>query len=201
MKSQDTVDFHSSNAKGVLPANASKLARFAYFYCRLANATQAAIKAGYSPKSAHVQGCRALRHPKVQAWIAARDIDRTIHAKKTYNDMIRLADRSMRWALHLMKKNGKNIKAADSIAHAVDVAGKQLERVARAEGVLIHGLDQPNVNVTLSIQQLIQQIGADARQETPAIPAETKPALQQALVIDAEQKKEGTVSGGNGSHS
>ena len=36
------------------------------------NATAAALKAGYSPKTAHVQGCRLLKLDKVQAAIEAR---------------------------------------------------------------------------------------------------------------------------------
>lgn len=42
-----------------------KQAAFVQFYLVDLNATQAAIKAGYSPKSAHVTGSKLLRNPKV----------------------------------------------------------------------------------------------------------------------------------------
>ncbi len=42
-----------------------KAKRFISEYLVDSNATQAAIRAGYSPRSAHVTGCRLLKHPKV----------------------------------------------------------------------------------------------------------------------------------------
>lgn len=42
-----------------------KQRRFVAEYLKDLNATQAAIRAGYSPKTAHVQGCQLLKHPKV----------------------------------------------------------------------------------------------------------------------------------------
>ncbi len=42
---------------------------FAEIYVRNFNATQAAIKAGYSPRSAFVEGCRLLKHVKVRAYV------------------------------------------------------------------------------------------------------------------------------------
>lgn len=42
---------------------------FAEIYIRNFNATQAAIKAGYAPSGAFVEGCRLLKHPKVRAYI------------------------------------------------------------------------------------------------------------------------------------
>lgn len=38
---------------------------FCLYYIKNRNATQAAMKAGYSKESAHVQGCVLLKHPKV----------------------------------------------------------------------------------------------------------------------------------------
>ena len=42
---------------------------FCLYYIKNFNATQAAIKAGYSPESAHVEGCRLLKNAKVAAEI------------------------------------------------------------------------------------------------------------------------------------
>lgn len=42
---------------------------FCLYYIKNFNATQAAIKAGYSPRSAHVEGCRLLKNVKVKTEI------------------------------------------------------------------------------------------------------------------------------------
>lgn len=39
--------------------------RFAQAWLRVANGTRAAIEAGYSPRSAHVQACRLLKNAQV----------------------------------------------------------------------------------------------------------------------------------------
>lgn len=46
-----------------------KRRRFAAEYVKDGNATQAAIRAGFSPKSAHVTACHLLKDPKVSAEI------------------------------------------------------------------------------------------------------------------------------------
>ena len=48
-----------------------KQARFCEEYILDFNATQAAIRAGYSPKTAHQIGCENLKKPEVQARIKA----------------------------------------------------------------------------------------------------------------------------------
>jgi phage terminase small subunit len=53
---------------------------FAQEYLIDLNAKQAAIRAGYSPKTAQAQGCRLLTNVKVQGWIAAAQAQR---AKRT----------------------------------------------------------------------------------------------------------------------
>ncbi len=54
-----------------------KQARFVEEYLIDLNAKQAAIRAGYSPKSAHVEGARLLTNAKVAAAIAAAKQERT----------------------------------------------------------------------------------------------------------------------------
>ena len=51
------------------PDMTEKQMRFCMHYVKNFNATTAAIKAGYSPASAHVIGCRLLRMDKIRAYI------------------------------------------------------------------------------------------------------------------------------------
>ncbi|GIQ63615.1 terminase small subunit [Paenibacillus cisolokensis] len=58
----------------------AKQQRFADEYLIDLNATQAAIRAGYSPKSAEVQGSRLLSNAKVRAYIGERMAE---HSRRT----------------------------------------------------------------------------------------------------------------------
>ena len=49
-----------------------KQERFANEYIKTLNVTQSAIKAGYSPNSAHVTGSRLLRKDKVDEYIKSK---------------------------------------------------------------------------------------------------------------------------------
>ncbi|MDU4022313.1 MAG: terminase small subunit, partial [Staphylococcus epidermidis] len=49
-----------------------KQERFANEYIKTLNVTQSAIKAGYSPNSAHVTGSRLLRKEKVDEYIKSK---------------------------------------------------------------------------------------------------------------------------------
>jgi phage terminase small subunit len=55
-----------------LPTNGARRTRFIDEYLIDFNATQAAIRAGYSPRSAHVTGSRLLSDAKVQEILTAR---------------------------------------------------------------------------------------------------------------------------------
>ena len=57
---------------GELTEISAKRLRFAEEYVLDANATAAAIRAGYSARSAHVTACRMLKEPVVQAAVAER---------------------------------------------------------------------------------------------------------------------------------
>ena len=62
-----------------------KQERFANEYIKTLNVTQSAIKAGYSPNSAHVTGSRLLRKEKVDKYIKSKKdeiIDDTILSAK-----------------------------------------------------------------------------------------------------------------------
>lgn len=47
--------------------------KFINFYCESGNATESAIKAGYSPDSAHVQGSRLLSNVKIRKAIEDKE--------------------------------------------------------------------------------------------------------------------------------
>ncbi len=47
--------------------------KFVNFYCESGNATESAIKAGYTPESAHVQGSRLLKNDKVKKAIEDKE--------------------------------------------------------------------------------------------------------------------------------
>lgn len=189
-------------------APAPRHVRFAYFFSLMANARQAAIKAGYSPRSAHVTGCRLLKQERVQTLLLARDIDRVVHAKSTYARMIKLSDVAMRWALQLLKKH-PGLNAVEDIARALTVAGNQLERVAKAEGLLIAGVESPSINVNLTIQQLVQQIAGRAKGNERLEVVDSAPvqSLHQIVrdaqpvdVLELKKSVEETKAGGNGAH-
>lgn len=55
-----------------LPKLGKRQQKFADEYLIDLNATRAAIRAGYSPKSAAQQGCELLKNPKVSAYVEAR---------------------------------------------------------------------------------------------------------------------------------
>lgn len=70
------------------------------------NATQAAIRAGYSPKSAAVQGCELLKNPKISEVVA----ERTAKAGMTADEILQgLAD--------IAKATGDDkVKTSDRVA-------------------------------------------------------------------------------------
>ena len=68
-----------------------KQTRFAEEYLLDMNATQAAIRAGYSEKTAGAQGFELLKKPEVQALVAERG-NRVVEAVKvTVQDIVRVA--------------------------------------------------------------------------------------------------------------
>ncbi len=75
------------------PGNLS--VRFVDEYLKDRNASQAAIRCGYRPKGAGVQGCRLLKNPKIAAEIAQRTADISakagITAERVMQEYARLA--------------------------------------------------------------------------------------------------------------
>lgn len=59
---------------------------FAHEYIQHGNATEAAKAAGYSPRSAHVQGCTLLKNPKVADYIQNLQNRSAVAASCTYEE-------------------------------------------------------------------------------------------------------------------
>jgi phage terminase small subunit len=78
-----------------MPELTAKQRRFAMEYLVDLNATQAAIRAGYSPNGASVTGCRLLADPKIQAVVQKHNRKREerteITADRVLKEMARLA--------------------------------------------------------------------------------------------------------------
>ena len=64
---------------------------FAEYWLKEHNATKAAIKAGYSPRSAHVQGSRMFKNDKVLAYIESRMKDLVMDADEAMTRLTRIA--------------------------------------------------------------------------------------------------------------
>ena len=79
-----------------------KYTLFIEAYCMGRNATQAAIAAGYSPKTAHVQGSRMLRNIKISSNIEGRLQD---HRKRCNVTMETLTAELEKARLLAMKAN------------------------------------------------------------------------------------------------
>jgi phage terminase small subunit len=71
-----------------------KQAAFAAEYLKDFNARQAAERAGYSPKSARVEGPRLLSHPAVAALIAPKREEAVIERAEAINRMVLTAERT-----------------------------------------------------------------------------------------------------------
>ena len=123
----------------------SKQQAFAREYCVDRNATQAAIRAGYSAKSAYSQGHELLKHPEVAAAIQEADARHAeavdITAAGTLQDIARLAQKAEKageWGAALKGREllGKHLKL---FTDKVEVSGKLtlaelVEAAAKPEG-------------------------------------------------------------------
>ncbi|WP_151038950.1 terminase small subunit [Mycobacterium tuberculosis] len=115
-----------------------KQARFVAEYLKDPNATQAAIRAGYSPKTAYAQGCRLLKHAEVQQKLAVKTEKMMgkleISAERVLAERARLAFLDPR---KLFDENGRPLSV-----HQLDpdtaaaVAGFEYEHIATSEGIV-----------------------------------------------------------------
>lgn len=75
---------HAQNRK----STADKRKRFVEEYVIDCNATQAAERAGYSPKTSHVQGSRLLRNAKVRAAIDSKLAEKAKRTELTADEVL-----------------------------------------------------------------------------------------------------------------
>ena len=70
-----------------------RIKRFCEEYLVDLNATQAAIRAGYAPRAANVQGCRLMKREDVKAEIARLKAERGERAQISADDVLREVSR------------------------------------------------------------------------------------------------------------
>ena len=127
-----------------------KQEKFCLHYLKTMNATQAAKSAGYSPESAHVQGCRLLKDPKVAARITELKKEMTselfIDAQDIIKQYIKIAFADMNDYVgygtvqkEIKLKNGKTMMIEEDIMRLTPsslVDGQVISEVKRGK----HGI-------------------------------------------------------------
>ena len=104
--------------------------RFVQNYMKTNNITHSAIDAGYSPKTAHVQGCNLLKNTKVSAYINAIN-------ERIESDKIADIEEVMQYLTSVMRGEKKDqfdldpalserTKAASELARRLDVKARNL---------------------------------------------------------------------------
>ena len=107
-----------------------KQIRFVQEYMKTNNITHSAIDAGYSPKTAHVQGCNLLKNTKVLAYINAIN-------ERLESDKIADIEEVMQYLTSVMRGEKKDqfdldpalserTKAAGELAKRLDVRARNL---------------------------------------------------------------------------
>lgn len=116
----------------------------AYLGSAHGNATKAAIAAGYSERSAHVQGCELLKHPKVREAIDKRAEKADITAESILQEL-----RSVAFAQVDLKGSDK-LKALDLLGKYRKLwndGGQAHERIVIQVGFLADNLPDPYADV------------------------------------------------------
>ena len=125
----------------------SKQARFIgeYFACGM-NATQAAIRAGYSKKSAAVIGAQNLKKPYIAEVIAERQAEKAEELQITADDLARQVEGLYAKARSIRRKAEKAEDLGMEL-RAIGVARGNLELLAKLLGQLD---DRPQINLLLA---------------------------------------------------
>ena len=103
---------------------------FVQEYMKTNNINQSAIKAGYSPKTAHVQGCNLLKNVKIQEYINAIN-------ERIESDKIADIEEVMQYLTSVMRGEKKDqfdleaslsdrTRAAGELAKRLDVRAKNI---------------------------------------------------------------------------
>lgn len=179
-----------STSKGVT----GKMRRFAEIYGRIGNGTQAAIQAGYAKSAAAKTSSRLLRHPGVQELIVAKNIQRDVHAEETYRQMIELGDVAMEHVREIKRrlyepKESEKACSPEELTEAIDAASRHLERLAKAEGLYLPGVEGGG-NTTFNLQVLIARY-VEVHQAKVEIPAPKPGAIEPGTNGRWSSMKEG----------
>jgi phage terminase small subunit len=131
--------------------------RFVEVYSRTASLSRAVRDAGYSEGvDPHTFGGKMLQTRAIRDAIAAKGVNRTAHAEQTYRDMISVANASLQVLKDTMENPTSELADKEM---AIEGAGRQLERLAKAEGLYIHPADRQEGHSGVSLQTIIQLIG------------------------------------------
>jgi phage terminase small subunit len=114
-----------------------KQERFVEEYLKDLNATQAAIRAGYSAKTAGVQGFDLLKNPKIEAAVATGMAERSMHTKVTaeqvVRELFRLASADMgdfcEWG-----PNGVQLRPSGELPRELTAAVQEVKQTTRQFG-------------------------------------------------------------------
>jgi hypothetical protein len=171
------------------------MAKFATLYSRYANATRAAIEAGYSERSAASTGSKLLKHSKVQALVGAHHVNREVHAEETYRTLINLGNAALKLVADSM--GDPNATLRDK-ATALESAGRAWERLAKCDGLMVerHRIEG---SVSFSLQDLVARVSDwKLRNATAALAAPAR--LIDAVVVDPPSPDNGNGNGNGNGH-
>ncbi len=109
----------------------NKQDRFVEEYLIDLNATQAAIRAGYSPKTADRQGCRLLKNAKIARAIAIAEADRSkrtgINQDRVIRELAKVAFADVSRALNTQSGEIRRDAPSEDLAAIQCVKIKQME--------------------------------------------------------------------------
>ena len=134
--------------------------RFVDAYLLDPNATQAAITAGYSAKTAHVQGPRQLGKVRVQTalWEARKAVSKQLVVTQEWlvNEF---------WENHLLAREGNPLldrygKPTGAVMRQISASNKALEAIAVITG---HWVNKTRVGVDSDLAALMERIDGKSR--------------------------------------
>lgn len=127
---------------------------FADTYLAKRNATEAAITAGYSKKTARVQGCKMLRYPHIEAYIADHD-------KKTVSKVKKSVSATQAWKKKkLIKIILKLTKKSELTAISAKPVISAIAELNKMDG---HYSAEKVVNTNLNIDTDLQKVAEESR--------------------------------------
>ncbi|WP_019646187.1 terminase small subunit [Novispirillum itersonii] len=142
-------------------AMSAKARRFVDEYMIDLNATQAAIRAGYSARSAKTQGSHLMTRPEVQAAVAAAQAGRSrrteITADRVVEELARVAFFDLR---RVFRPDGALIPVADLPEDvAAALAAVDLATVGKGEGAVEHIAKIKTADKLRALENLARHLG------------------------------------------